>query len=257
MKHLNIIISIIFILIFTVTWIASYLVYEPVQANNNSFYEYRALHNRDGIGKYYLGREIAKVMGHQEFLWLERPSREMEEQPSKIIEALNLQVDDTIADIGAGSGYFSFRLAQKVLQGLVYAVDVQPEMIDIIDFLAKESPDLPVLPVLGSETSPNLPPESINFALMVDTYHEFNYPREMMEAIVQALKPQGKVVLVEYRKENPLIMIKGVHKMSERQVKKEMETVGLKWVTTAEFLPQQHYLVFQKKETNNESIIAE
>ncbi|WP_330203563.1 class I SAM-dependent methyltransferase [Cyanobacterium sp. Dongsha4] len=246
MKHLNIIISVIFIFVFSLVMFASSLVYEPVQATDNQYYEYRALHNRDGIGKYYLGREIAKVMGHQEFLWLERPSREAEEQPSKVIEALNLSPDDTIADIGAGSGYFSFRLAQKVSQGLVYAVDVQPEMIDIIDFLVKESPDLPVLPVLGSETSPNLPPESINFALMVDTYHEFNHPREMMEGIVKALKPQGKVVLVEYRKENPLIMIKGVHKMSEKQVKKEMEAVGLKWVTTAEFLPQQHYLVFEK-----------
>lgn len=246
MKHLNIIISVIFIFVFSLIMFASSLVYEPVQATDNQYYEYRALHNRDGIGKYYLGREIAKVMGHQEFLWLERPSREAEEQPSKVIEVLNLSPDDTIADIGAGSGYFSFRIAQKVSRGLVYAVDVQPEMIDIIDFLVKESPDLPVLPVLGSETSPNLPPESINFALMVDTYHEFNHPREMMEGIVKALKPQGKVVLVEYRKENPLIMIKGVHKMSEKQVKKEMEAVGLKWVTTAEFLPQQHYLVFEK-----------
>jgi len=246
MKHLNIIISVIFIFVFSLIMFASSLVYEPVQATDNQYYEYRALHNIDGIGKYYLGREIAKVMGHQEFLWLERPSREAEEQPSKVIEALNLSPTDTIADIGAGSGYFSFRLAQKVSQGLVYAVDVQPEMIDIIDFLVKESPNLPVLPVLGSETSPNLPPESINLALMVDTYHEFNHPREMMENIVKALKPQGKVVLVEYRKENPLIMIKGVHKMNEKQVKKEMEAVGLKWVTTAEFLPQQHYLVFQK-----------
>ncbi|MTF39390.1 class I SAM-dependent methyltransferase [Cyanobacterium aponinum] len=246
MKHLNIIISVIFIFVFTLIMFASSLVYEPVQTTDNQYYEYRALHNRDGIGKYYLGREIAKVMGHQEFLWLERPSREAEEQPSKVIEALNLQPTDTIADIGAGSGYFSFRIAKKVPQGLVYAVDVQPEMIDIIDFLVKESPNLPVLPMLGSETSPNLPPESINFALMVDTYHEFNHPREMMENIVKALKPQGKVVLVEYRKENPLIMIKGVHKMSEKQVKKEMEAVGLKWLKTDEFLPQQHYLVFEK-----------
>lgn len=230
MKHLNIIISVIFIFVFTLIMFASSLVYEPVQTTDNQYYEYRALHNRDGIGKYYLGREIAKVMGHQEFLWLERPSREAEEQPSKVIEALNLSPDDTIADIGAGSGYFSFRLAQKVPEGLVYAVDVQPEMIDIIDFLAEESPNLPVLPVLGSETSPNLPPESINFALMVDTYHEFNHPREMMENIVKALKPQGKVVLVEYRKENPLIMIKGVHKMSEKQVKKGNGSCRIKMV---------------------------
>ncbi len=130
--------------------------------------------------------------------------------------------------------------------GKVYAVDIQPEMLDIIDFLAKESPDLPVLPVLGTEKNPNLPPQSIDIALMVDTYHEFTHPREMMQEVVKALKIAGKVILVEYRKENPLIAIKGVHKMTEKQVKKEMETVGLKWVTTEEFLPQQHYLVFEK-----------
>ncbi len=196
MKHLNLILSLIFVLIFSLIMLASSLVYEPVQATDNQFYQYRELHNRDGIGKYYLGREIAKVMGHQEFLWLERPSRETEEKPSKVIEALNLQPTDKVADIGAGSGYFTFRIAQKVSQGLVYAVDVQPEMIDIIDFLAKESTDLPVLPVLGTETSPNLPPESLDIALMVDTYHEFAYPREMMENIVQALKTGGRVVLV-------------------------------------------------------------
>lgn len=246
MKYFNLIVSVSAVLIVTLLITASSLVYQPVEATNNQYYQYRALHNKDGIGKYYLGREIAKVMGHQEFLWLERPSREVEEQPSKVIEALNLQPDDTIADIGAGSGYFSFRLAEQLPLGRVYAVDIQPEMIDIIDFLTQESSHLPVVPVLGTEISPNLPPESINFALMVDTYHEFTYPREMMEAIVKALKPQGRVILVEYRKENPLIMIKGVHKMSEKQVKKEMETVGLKWVTTAEFLPQQHYLVFEK-----------
>lgn len=246
MKYFNLIVSVGAVLIVTLVITASSLVYQPVGATNNQYYQYRALHNRDGIGKYYLGREIAKVMGHQEFLWLERPSREVEEQPSKVIEAVNLQPSDVIADIGAGSGYFSFRLAQQVPLGQVYAVDIQPEMIDLIDFLAQESPHLPVVPVLGSEISPNLPPESINFALMVDTYHEFTYPREMMEAIVKALKPQGRVILVEYRKENPLIMIKGAHKMTERQVKKEMKAVGLKWVTTAEFLPQQHYLVFEK-----------
>lgn len=246
MKYSKLISSIIIILIFTLVFVTSSLTYEPVQASNNQFYQYRALHSKDGIGKYYLGREIAKVMGHQEFLWLERPNRENQEQPSKVIEALNLQPTDRVSDIGAGSGYFSFRLAEKVPQGKVYAVDIQPEMLDIIDFLTKENPNLPVLPVLGTETNPNLPPKAIDIALMVDTYHEIAYPREMMEEIVKALKPEGKVVLVEYRKENPLIAIKGVHKMTEKQVKKEMEAVGLKWVTTEEFLPQQHYLVFEK-----------
>ena len=246
MKRLKIILSGITVLIFSIILLCSSLTYEPVQTKSNNFYEYRALHNRDGIGKFYLGREIAKVMGHQEFLWLERPSRENEEQPSGVIEALNLQPTDTVADLGAGSGYFSFRLAEKVPQGKVFAVDIQPEMIDLIDFLSQENPSLPVVPILGSETSPNLKKSSIDLALMVDAYHEFAYPKEMMEGIFKALKSKGRVVLVEYRRENPLINIKAVHKMTEKQVKKEMKAVGLKWLITEEFLPQQHYLVFEK-----------
>ena len=246
MKRWHSILLSIVILIFSIVFLTSSVTYEPVQATSNDFYKYKAFHNRDGIGKFYLGREIAKVMGHQEFLWLERPSRESEEKPSAVIEALNLQPTDTVADIGAGSGYLSFRIAEKVPQGKVYAVDVQPEMLNIIDFLSQENPSLPVTPILGSETSPNLETSSINLALMVDAYHEFTYPQEMMEGIVKALKPKGRVVLVEYRKENPLIAIKAVHKMTQRQVKKEMKAVGLEWVTTEEFLPQQHYLVFEK-----------
>ncbi|MBE9221362.1 methyltransferase domain-containing protein [Cyanobacterium stanieri LEGE 03274] len=234
------------ILIVTSLLFTSSLTYQPTEAKNSQFYQYQALHNKDGIGKYYLGREIAKVMGHREFLWLERPNRENQEKPSAVISALNLKPTDTIADIGAGSGYFSFRLAQKVPQGKVFAVDIQPEMLDIIKFLSEENPQLPVIPVLGTKTSPNLEKESINLALMVDAYHEFTHPREMMEEIVTALRPQGRVILVEYRKENPFIFIKGVHKMSVTQVKKEMEAVGLSWVTTEEFLPQQHYIVFEK-----------
>ena len=225
---------------------SSFFVYEPVTDQSNDIYQYRAIHDRDGIGKFYLGREIAKVMGHQEFMWLERPSREVEEQPSKVIEALNLKSTDVVADIGAGSGYISFRLAEKVPNGEVLAVDIQPEMLDIIDFLAEENPELPVKSVLGSETSTNLSPDSIDLALMIDTYHEFAYPQEMMESLFQALKPQGRVVLVEYRKENPLIAIKGAHKMTQKQVKKEMNAIGLDWVSTEEFLPKQHYMVFRK-----------
>ena len=246
MKRLNIIFSSLGLIVISIFIASSFFIYEPVQANSSDYYQYRALHNRDGIGKFYLGREIAKVMGHQQFLWLERPSRENEEKPSAVIEALNLQSTDVVADLGAGTGYFSFLIAKKVPQGKVFAVDIQPEMLDIIDFLSKENPSLSVVPVLGSETSPNLEESSINLALMVDAYHEFAYPKEMMEEVVKALKPKGRVVLVEYRKENPLIAIKGIHKMTKRQVKKEMKAVGLEWLQTEEFLPQQHYMVFEK-----------
>lgn len=212
----------------------------------NSAYEQRQRHNPDGIGKFYLGREIAQVMGHQGATWLERASRSVEEQPDAAIQALGLEPTDTVADIGAGTGYFSFRISPLLPQGRVYAVDVQPEMIDILQFLQQDYGADNVEPVLGSEINPHLPPDSVDLALMVDAYHEFAYPQEMMQGIVQALKPGGRVALLEYRGENPLIMIKKLHKMSQRQVRKEMQAVGLQWLDTQDLLPQQHLLIFQK-----------
>lgn len=216
------------------------------QNNRHPYYQYHALHNRDGIGKFYLGREIAKVMGHQEFLWLERPGREQQEKPDQLLTKLNLKPTDMIADIGAGSGYFSFRLASFVPDGKVFAVDIQPEMLDIIDFLKKENKINNLETILGSLKNPNLPKNTVDVVLMVDAYHEFEYPREMMDNIVESIKPQGRVVLAEYRQENPLIPIKKLHKMTEKQVKKEMNSVGLTWEKTEESLPQQHLIFFKK-----------
>ncbi|MDX2096508.1 MAG: class I SAM-dependent methyltransferase [Leptolyngbyaceae cyanobacterium bins.59] len=212
-----------------------------------SFYEMRAVPSGDGIGKVYLGREIAQVMGHQGAGWLERSSREREEQPQRVVEALRLKPTDVVADLGAGTGYFSFRMAPLVPQGQVLAVDIQPEMIEILTFLKQEKNIANVQPVLGTETDPNLPPSSIDLALMVDAYHEFAYPHEMMEGIVRALKPGGRVALVEYRGENPFVPIKRLHKMTQGQVRKELEAIGLTWQETQEFLPQQHFMVFAKK----------
>jgi ubiquinone/menaquinone biosynthesis C-methylase UbiE len=214
--------------------------------NPDSVYETYPLHSPDGIGKLYLGREIAKVMGHQELLWLERPSREQTEQPDAVVEGLNLKRTDVVADIGAGSGYFTFRLAPRVPQGKVMAVDIQPEMLEVIEFLKAENQVENVETVLGKEDDPHLAPDSVDVALMVDAYHEFAYPYEMMTGLVEALKPGGRVVLVEYRRENPLIPIKTLHKMTQGQTKKEMQQVGLAWVETLEFLPQQHFMVFEK-----------
>jgi ubiquinone/menaquinone biosynthesis C-methylase UbiE len=227
----------------------SNFVFIPVaqaQTSEATYYREQRIHNPDGIGKYYLRREIAQVMGHQAMNWLERESRVTEEKPDLTVQNLNLKPDDVVADIGAGSGYFSFRLAQQVPQGKVYAVDIQPEMLDAITLVKEDRQISNIETVLGQETSPNLPPESIDLALMVDAYHEFAYPREMMESIVQALKPGGRVVLLEYRKENPMIMIKPLHKMTQKQVKKELQAVGLKWQETKEFLPEQHFLAFSK-----------
>ena len=201
-----------------------------VAATTDNIYQSKTIHSPDGIGKFYQGREIAKVMGHTEALWLERPSREVEEQPQQLIDALNLAPTDVVADIGAGTGYFSFKLAQKLSLGKVFAVDIQPEMLDIIEFLKNENEITNVEPILGSLTNPNLPENTIDLAIMVDAYHELSQPREVMQEVVKALKPKGKVVLVEYRRENPFIAIKKLHKMTQKQAIKEMSTVGLKWI---------------------------
>lgn len=221
----------------------------PVGATtSDGVYHYRTVHSGDGIGKFYLGREIAQVMGHRGAAWLERPSREWEEHPAQLADALDLQPTDIVADIGAGTGFFSFRLSPRVPEGKVLAVDIQPEMLDIIAFLKQEDQIDNVEPVLGSETDPNLPADGVDLVMMVDAYHEFAYPREMMEAIVRSLKPNGRVVLAEYRGENPFIPIKGLHKMTQRQVRKEMQAVGLVWQETKDILPQQHLMFFRKEE---------
>ncbi len=218
-------------------------------AAEGAVYQERVVHSPEGIGKFYLGREIAQVMGHTGAGWLERPSRETEEQPNWVVNALELKPTDVVADIGAGTGYFSFRLAQLVPEGKVLAVDLQPEMLDIVDFLKKQRHITNVEPVLGSVTDPHLPTSSVDLALMVDAYHEFSYPKEMVEGVVRALKPGGRVVLLEYRGENPFVLIKALHKMTQKQVRQEMQAVGLQWLETKSFLPKQHLMVFGKLKT--------
>jgi len=204
--------------------------------------------SRDGIGKFYMGREISHVMGHQGIDWLERDNREDEEAPSKAIAALDLKPDAVIADIGAGSGYYTVRIAELVPDGQVMAVDIQPEMIAFLEAKEKELGLSNVTAHLGTIEDTQLDPESIDAALMVDAYHEFSHPREIMESIFSALRPGGKVFLLEYRAEDPSVPIKPLHKMSEAQAIKEMESVGLKWEITHDFLPWQHLMVFKKPE---------
>ena len=201
----------------------------------------------DGIGKYYMGREISFVMGHQAIRWLERSNREDEEAPSKAIAALNLKEADVIADIGAGSGYYTFRLAPLVPKGKVVAVDIQPEMIAFLETKEKKLGLTNVEAHLGTVDNTRLKPGSIDAALMVDAYHEFSHPREMMESIYKALRPGGRVILLEYRAEDPTVPIKPLHKMSVAQSRKEMEVVGLKWKSTdSTLLPWQHFMIFEK-----------
>lgn len=199
-----------------------------------------------GSGKTYMGREIAEVMGHFGVGWLERPEREREERTDLLIEALRLRPSDAVADIGAGSGYFTFRIAPRVGEGVVYATDIQQEMLDIVNERALEDGARNVKPVLGRIDHCGLDAASVDIVLFVDAYHEFSHPREMMESIVAALKPGGRVYLVEYRLEDPAVAIKERHKMSETQARLEMEAVGLEFVENIGVLPQQHILVFSK-----------
>lgn len=212
-------------------------------------YEYRRDHDPNGIGKFYMGREIARVMGHLAAGWLERPEREKEEQPGKLLEALDLERGEVVADVGAGSGYFTFRLAEAVgPEGQVLAVDIQPEMLALIRRRMRERQVTQVKPVLGTISDPRLPEGKVDLILLVDVYHEFSHPYEMTRAMVRALKPGGRLVLVEYRLEDPKVPIKLVHKMTEKQVKKEMAVHPLRHVRTVGVLPWQHILIFEKKE---------
>ncbi|MBY0587959.1 class I SAM-dependent methyltransferase [bacterium] len=210
-------------------------------------YEIRANHDPNGIGKFYMGREIAHVMGHLGADWLDRAEREQEEEPTKLVEILKLDPGLEVADIGAGTGYLSFRLAEGVgPQGKVYAVDIQPEMLDIIRERMKERSISNVEPIQGTEKDPKLPPESVDLIIMVDVYHEFEYPYEMTVAMHRALRPGGRLVFVEYRREDPNVPIKLVHKMTQKQVIDEMKPHDLRWVGTANLLPRQHVIFFEK-----------
>ena len=202
----------------------------------------------DGIGKVYLGREIAGVMGWQAAAWLEREEREREERGDLLLRELDLRPGLNVADVGAGTGYYARRIASLVgPNGTVYAVDIQPEMIGMLADLARKNALANIKPVLGAVDSVKLPDASIDLAIMVDVYHEFEFPLEMMQSILRALRPGGRVVFVEYRAEDPSVPIKALHKMSETQVRREATQVALAYERTATTLPWQHIVVFRKK----------
>jgi len=211
-------------------------------------YEWRRIHDPDGIGKFYMGREIAWVMGHEGASWLERPEREKEEQSSRMIKLLGLKPGMVVADIGAGSGYHAFPMAKLVgPKGKVYAVDIQKEMLAIIKKRSKKEGIENVVPSLGTITDPKLPAGSVDLILMVDVYHELSQPWEMTEKMVKALKPGGRLVFVEFRLEDAEVPIKLVHKMAQKQVIREMGPHPLRHAKTHDELPWQHVIVFEKK----------
>lgn len=202
--------------------------------------------SEQGTGRIYMGREIAEVAGVGREEWLDRPERETEELPNRVVRALELEPDDAVADIGAGTGYFTFRLAPHVPDGIVFAVDIEEEMLAMIKERAEIRGVDNVVPVLGTIRNPGLPLDSADVVLVVFTYTQFSHPREMMLNIRDALKPGGRVVLVEYRGEDPTIPVAPVYKITDEQARREMAAAGLEWRETRDILPQHHFMVFQK-----------
>ena len=200
----------------------------------------------NGIGKWYMGREIAYVMGFQGIGWLERSEREKEENVSSLIKNMKIKSIEVIADIGAGSGYHAFRIASLVTNGLVYAVDIQPEMLMAIEKTKEFRKVENIKTILGTEKTVELPKNSVDKILMVDVYHEFSFPVEMINSIKNALKPNGELFLIEYRAEDLKVPIKRIHKMTEEQAVKEMKAAGLVLKENIDNLPWQHCMVFIK-----------
>jgi len=200
----------------------------------------------NGINKWYMGRQIAQVMSHYGIDWLERKEREMEENTSLLLKNLAVKPGMVIADIGAGSGYQSALLSKMVGTGKVYAVDFEPEMIAYLNARIKQEKLTHIVPVLSTEQNVSLPENSIDMMLLVDVYHEFSYPYEMTVSMLAALKPGGKLVLVEFRSEDLTVPIKTIHKMSEAQAIKEFKAAGFAFDKNINNLPWQHCMVFTK-----------
>ena len=202
----------------------------------------------DGIGKRYMGREISAVMGWQGAAWLEREERDREERTDLLLAALALKPGMVVADIGAGTGYLSRRMAPAVMPGgKVWAVDVQPEMISLLQADLKRRGLTLVEARLGAEDDVRLPAGSVDLVVMVDVYHELAFPYEVLASVMKSLKPGGRIAFVEYKAEDPRVPIKPLHKMSEAQIKREAGVFVLDWKRTVGTLPWQHLVVFRKR----------
>jgi len=202
--------------------------------------------SQGGTGRYYLGRELAHFMSYAGADWLERPERETEERTDLVVQYLPLEPNSVVADIGAGSGFFARRIAQRLPAGQVIAVDIQPEMLAILREITLAEGIENIETVLATEQSLNLAPASIDIALFVDVYHELAQPLEVMRELRAALKPGGKVILIEYRAEDPTVPIIPVHKMTAKQARLELEAAGFHYVENLGILPLQHFLIFAR-----------
>lgn len=199
---------------------------------------------------HYMGRRIAPTMGYQGADWLIREQRAREEGTEQLIEVLDIQPGQTICDMGCGNGYYSLELARRVgPEGRVLAVDIQPEMLSLLDARAKAAGVENVRPILGTVADPNLPAGTVDLLLLVDVYHEFSHPERMLRAMRESLKPDGLVVLVEFRAEDPLVPIKPLHKMSKAQMLRELPPNGFKLVRQYDELPWQHVMFFGRDES--------
>jgi ubiquinone/menaquinone biosynthesis C-methylase UbiE len=193
------------------------------------------------------GRVIANVMGYEGAAWLERPEREREEAPSKAVAALDLKPGQIVADVGAGSGYYTVRLAQRVgATGKVYATDIQPQMLTLVQERVARERLTQVEVVQATETDPRLPENQLDLILMVDVYHELARPQEVLRRLRAALKPDGRLVLIEFRKESAWVPIREEHKMSVKEARMELEAEGFRFDRVIDVLPWQHILVFRR-----------
>ena len=236
-----------YVLLISIGWLALRAA-DPSQPTPPPTYEYRP-GSFDGTGKWFVDREIAHFMSHQGAPWLEREERETEEAPNRLVSALSLKPGYQVGDVGAGSGYLTWRMARVVgPTGKVYANDIQPEMISFLRTNLLVRGITNVVPVLGTTTDPRLPDNTLDLILLVDVYHECDHPLEMTRRMTDALKPGGRLVFVEYRGEERWIPIKPLHKMTATQVRKEMALhPRLAFVENLTNLPRQHILIFQKK----------
>jgi ubiquinone/menaquinone biosynthesis C-methylase UbiE len=192
-------------------------------------------------------RQIAQVMGAGGADWLVRPERQAEEHPDEALDALKIPKGAVVADVGAGVGYFTWRLADRVgASGVVYGEDIQQEMVDQLSKNMQDRKLTNVRPVLGTIVDPKLPKDSLDLVLLVDVYHEFSEPEKMLDRIRESLKPNGRLVLLEYRGEDPKVAIRPEHKMTLKQVQAEVQPEGFKFDQSIEILPQQHIIVFRR-----------
>jgi len=223
---------------------------DPAPTNETSPYIFRKP-TADGTGKFYIGREIAQVMGASGAEWLERPERQNEENTALAIINMKLKPDAVVADIGAGTGYYSFRIASRVPRGKVYAVELQQELIDYLNKKKKETAAKNVEVVKGDTLQISLPDNSLDLAIMVDVYHELAWPGEILQSISKCLKPEGRILLIEYRGEDHAVPIKLLHKTTVAQLSREMKINGFVLEQKGDFLPIQHFLVFRKESKNS------